>query len=289
MIQVKTTFRQSTNPAQTMNREMNGVTKLRVLQLNLNKSVSAHLKLINDSLAAHWDVVLIQKPYITYFSSIRTPNHFTSVTPTLWLTLDAPIQSTIWVNSALSTNNRKILDIHNMNDIVAIELNGTYGNLNFFSIYNAGENLNTLTVLRRSKHENWARPQGQQKHHILWGGDFNCHHLMWDGDEDTCLFTAKALEDAGELIELVAEQDMVMLLPKGIPTLKHMVMKWHSRPDNVFCTSALVQYVAKCDIMLERQLGRTDHYLIVTMIEPVQERTSEQDKKGSKPNPHCII
>ena len=132
-----------------MNDETNRITKLRILQLNLNKSVSAHLEHINDSLAVHWDIVLIQEPYITSFSSIRTPNCFISVTPTSQGALDSPVQSMIWVNSALTTNNWKILDIPDTNDMVAIELNGTYGKLQIFSIYNAGEHSDSLMVLRQ--------------------------------------------------------------------------------------------------------------------------------------------
>jgi len=93
---------------------------------------------INVSLVAHWDIILIQEPYITYFNSIRTPNHFTLVMPMSRETLDATVQSTIWVNSALSTNKWKILDIPDTNDIVAIELKGDYGWLQIYSIYNTG-------------------------------------------------------------------------------------------------------------------------------------------------------
>lgn len=112
-------------------------------------------------------------------------------------------------------------------------------------------------------------PQGQQDCHVLWGGDFNWHHPMWDKDEDMDLFTAKALKDAGELINLVADQQMCMPLPKGIPTLKHM-------PDNVFCTVGLVNHVVKCDVMPERQLGKTNHYPVVTILELTQERMTMQ-------------
>ena len=76
---------------QRMNNEINMTTKLRILQINLNKSLTAHLKLINDSLAAQWDVVLVQEPYITFFSSIRTPNQFIAVTPTSCTDIDSPI------------------------------------------------------------------------------------------------------------------------------------------------------------------------------------------------------
>ena len=95
---------------------------------------------------------------------------------------------------------------------------------------------------------------------------------MWDRGEDSWLFTKKAHEDAGELIELVVDQDMYMALPKGIPMLKHMVMKHFSRPDNVFCSNSLVNHILKCDTMLERQPGKTDHYPIVTILELAQER-----------------
>ena len=131
-----------------MNDKTNKATKLRILQINLNKSLTAHLEIINDKLSVHWDVVLVQEPYITFFRSIRTPNNFISVTPTSRPALDMTICSTIWVNSALSTNNWKILDIPDTNDMVAIELNSGYGRLTIFSINNAGENSNALTTLR---------------------------------------------------------------------------------------------------------------------------------------------
>ncbi|KAF8219201.1 hypothetical protein L208DRAFT_1553982 [Tricholoma matsutake] len=156
-----------------MNSETNEEQKLRVLQINLNKSLTAHLELINDSLAAHWDIILIQEPYITFFSSIRTPNRFTAVTPTSRQILDTPVQSTIWVNSALSSNDWKILDIPDTNDIVAIKLTGAYGRLQVYSIYNACENSHTLEALKRYMHNSGNSHQGPQDTRVLWGGDFN--------------------------------------------------------------------------------------------------------------------
>jgi Endonuclease-reverse transcriptase len=190
--------------------------------------------------------------------------------------MDSPVRSTIWVNSALSSNNWKILDIPDTNDVVAIKLNGNYGRLQIVSIYNAGEHVDSLAILRQHMQGVRNGPQGQQDYHILGGGDFNQHHPTWDKDEDMHLFTAKALKDAEELIDLVADQEMCMILPKGIPTLKHMVTKQHSRPDNVFCMVGLANHVVKCDTMLERQLGKTDHYPVVTILELMQERSSKQ-------------
>jgi len=53
-----------------------------------------------------------------------------------------------------STNKWKILDIPDTNDIVAIELKGDYGQLQIFSIYNAGEHSHSLVTLRRHMLDN---------------------------------------------------------------------------------------------------------------------------------------
>ena len=36
------------------------------------------------------------------------------------------------------------------------------------------------------------------------------------------------------------------------------------------------KHMVKCDVMPERQLGKTDHYPVVTILELMQERTSMQ-------------
>ena len=50
--------------------------------------------------------------------------------------------------------------------------------------------------------------------HMVWAGDFNRHHLLWDNDKDTHLFTQQALWNAEGIIDLIAEFDMEMTLPK---------------------------------------------------------------------------
>ena len=53
----------------------------------------------------------------------------------------------------------------------------------------------------------------------IWLGDFNRHHPMWDSAKNSRLFTRAALMEAQELISILADYDMTMALPEGIPTI----------------------------------------------------------------------
>ncbi|KAF8153889.1 hypothetical protein B0H34DRAFT_641390, partial [Crassisporium funariophilum] len=65
----------SAQPSSTPNR-------LRLLQVNLNKSEKAHHDLYNCALAKHFDIILIQEPYATPKQKyIRPPNRFLSIFP----------------------------------------------------------------------------------------------------------------------------------------------------------------------------------------------------------------
>ena len=199
-----------------------------ILQINFNKSEKAHLDILNEKVSEKYDIMLIQEPYTTTFNTIRTPTNFRPVYPTNRTQDDAQIRSVIWVNRRLNTKDWIILDIPGMNDITTIQLKGPYGKLTIFNIYNNcthSRNEGALgSYIRRQanlilRHEN---------HHMLWAGDFNRHHPLWDDDEDIHLFTRQALRDAEGLIGLLADYEMQMVLPKGVPTLKHMVTKRYS-------------------------------------------------------------
>jgi hypothetical protein len=97
-----------------------------ILQINLNKSPNAHLDLINNVHGDKWDIVLVQEPNITFFTNIRTPNNFTLVTPASRFSLPNPVRSAIWMSSHLSTNTWKIISVPDTNDIMAIQVTGTF-------------------------------------------------------------------------------------------------------------------------------------------------------------------
>jgi ribonuclease HI len=247
---------------------------IRILQINLNKSDKAHLELINSDLGRKYDIVLIQEPYTTAFNAIRTPANFRAVYPKNRFVDDAQIRSVTWVNRELNTNYWESLDIPDTNDVTAIQLKGSYGNISIFNIYNDCTHQRTETTIRKYLRDNARVIGADDNHHMIWAGDFNRHHPLWDRDEDTHLFTTRATRLAENLINLIAENDMVMALPKGIPTLQHMRTKRYSRPDNFFCTEGLQDSITTCNVVEQDRPNSTDHFPIATIIDIPQRRSN---------------
>ena len=63
-----------------------------------------------------------------------------------------------------------------------------------------------------------------------------------------------------------------MPLLKGIPTLKHMVTKRYSRPDNIFCTEGLKDLIVTCKVDPTIQPTSIDHFPMITKLLIPQER-----------------
>jgi hypothetical protein len=253
--------------------------RIRILQINLNKSPNAHLDLINSVSGKNWDVILVQEPNITFFANIRTPNQFIPVTPASRFTLQDPVRSVIWISSSISTNTWRVINIPNTNDITAVQMTGTFGCLTIFNIYNASEHNDSIIKLHSFMGSHQEQLCSGPNDFVMWNGDFNRHHPLWDNDEDERLFTDNAIVDADFLISRLAEWNMEMVLPKGIPTLKHMVTKKYSRPDNVFCTDNLTDYVIKCDTLPRLQPPKTDHFPIATTLDlPTEIVTRERSR-----------
>ena len=246
---------------------------IRIFQINLNKSEKAHLDIINERVSQKYDVMLIQEPYTTTFNAIRTPTNFRPVFPSHRLQSQDQIRSVIWVNKRIDTNDWTSLDIPGTNDITAIQMKGPYGVFSIFNIYNDCTHSRNEVALRQYVQNNTNNILASENHHMLWAGDFNRHHPLWDNDEDDHLFTQQANRFAQGLIELIATYDLSMPLPKGIPTLQHMVTKRYSRPDNVFCTTELVDLITRCKVEPAARPPSTDHFPIITNITLPQERT----------------
>jgi hypothetical protein len=246
--------------------------KIRILQINLNKSEKAHLDIINEKVSQNYDIMLIQEPYTTKFNAIRTPANFRPVIPKNREEVDVQIRSVIWVNKHLETKDWKILDVQGTKDITAIQLKGTYGKVTIFNVYNDCTHARNERALNNYLTTHRHETTTGDDTHMIWAGDFNRHHPLWDDDRDVHLFTRQALRDAEGIINMLAEFSMEMVLPKDIPTLQHMRTKKYSRPDNVFCTTALKPYITKCEVKAQSRPTSTDHFPIVTCIDLPQSR-----------------
>ena len=248
-------------------------TRLRILQINLNKSSKAHLELYNKVLKKDWDIIMVQEPHVTAMGNIRTPNGFVVVVPVDRYKDGAPATRAVtWVSSDLATSSWKILNIPGTNDIAAIQLAGNYGCLTIINIYNDCTHSRTLWTLHEYLRINREEILAREDDQLVLAGDFNRHHPMWDDDTDDRLFTPRALEDAGKLIELLADLNLKMALPKGQPTLEHMVTKKYSRPDNIWCTEDIHDLIVRCEVDPSIRPPATDHFPIATYITLPQKR-----------------
>jgi endonuclease/exonuclease/phosphatase family metal-dependent hydrolase len=250
-------------------------TRLRILQVNLNKSEKAHLELYNKISGKEWDIVLVQEPYLTFIGNVRTPNGFVVVAPADRYKDGAPTTRAVtWVSSSLAMSSWKIINVPGTNDVTVIQLAGPYGRLTIINTYNDCTHSRTLRSIREFLRTNRADINSRADDHLIWAGDFNRHHPMWDEETDDRLFTTRALEDAGRLIEMLADLNLKMALPKGQPTLEHMVTKRYSRPDNVWCTEEIFDLIIRCEVDPSLRPPGTDHFPIATYIDLPQERTT---------------
>lgn len=240
--------------------------RLRILQINLNKSPAAHAKLLNAELHAEWDLILLQEPHENYYKSMATARGFRQVYPAQKGREKGVVRSGIWVNEYISTCSWKEVVVEGTADVTAIQILTSGGRITIYNIYNSCEDNKSEKALRVHLEAN-ERELTRQDHHMIWAGDFNRHHPLWDADTDERLFTREAPDRAQPLIDMIAEWDMEMLLPKGIPTLEHFVTKKWSRPDNIFGTEGLVERIVECDTQPGLLPPKTDHLQVGTILD----------------------
>ncbi|PPR05017.1 hypothetical protein CVT24_010210 [Panaeolus cyanescens] len=228
-----------------------------------------------------WDLVLIQEPNINFYNHITTARGFRQVYPNARMRNEKVVRSGIWVNEKISTNMWRALEVEDTADITAVQLSGPHYSLTVFSIYNDCNNSDAEKALGRFMSRNSDTLLGNGGH-VLWGGDFNRHHPLWDNDEDHRLFTSQAISDAERLIQLLAEWNMEMALPKGIRTLEHMRTKNLSRPDNMFCTDHTSHRIIKCDTVPELRPTNTDHLPIGTILDMEKVEITQERRRNFK-------
>ncbi|KAF7783210.1 hypothetical protein Agabi119p4_2586 [Agaricus bisporus var. burnettii] len=234
----------------------------------MNRSEAAHLDLINRNLGKNWDVICLQEPHITKYGNIRTPKHFRQVYPvSRGQEGTGKVRSAMWINNAINTNGWEIIEIPGTNDITAAKIKTVQGNVAIFNVYNPCDSNSTQTKLNNYLCNNRQEFYGAEDRHVVWCGDFNRHHPLWDRVEDVDLFIGQNRERTERFIEILAEHDMQMALPRDIPTLCTHRTKRYTRPDNVFVSRHLEDLILNCDVDASWRPPNTDHFPIITILE----------------------
>ena len=133
------------------------------------------------------------------------------------------------------------------NNLIAIQVWGSSGHLRIYNIYNDCHHDDSLDALDAHLQTHQGQAGAALDDFMLWGGDFNRHHPLWDEERNHHLFTPATIQAAGRLLEGVADHNMVMILPKDIPTLEAKATKNWTHPDNVFCSTGAEGLVVSCD------------------------------------------
>ena len=261
-------------------------TDFKIWQQNLWKSPNAWEHMLKNLDPKTYDLACIQEPYLNPVGLANASNlrrYWDVIYPTNHHSNPERSQSILLVNKNLSKNNWHIVLLDTPN-ITAIELNGDFGKVRIYNIYNACDHARTLQFLERhmraeeelsrSRHRNIA--QGDQQVaavNMIWLGDFNRHHPMWEMTHNNHLFTAANLNAADVLINLLATYNLTQVLPQGIATLEASNTKNHTRPDNVFCSDELVQSFTQCSVEYHLRPVITDHFPIISVLDLQPQRT----------------
>jgi Endonuclease-reverse transcriptase len=240
--------------------------RLRIYQQNLNKSDKAQYDLLNSPIHKEWDLLLLQEPYIDTLGNTKANHYWRVIYPTSHLDDGSAKRSIILVNAGLDTDTWSQVSFTGSNDVTVIRIGHPQGRLTIFNIYNDcghSETLRTLDHYITKERHNIIQHETDA---MIWCGDFNRHHAMWDEERNQHLFTAPATREAEELISLIADYNMVMTLPKRLPTLQSMSTKNWTRVDNVFCTDNIAETVITCDTRPSMRGPGTDHVPILTIL-----------------------
>src|SRR6266481_4386627 len=241
--------------------------RLRLWQQNLNQSDKAHFDLINSLVHNDWDLLLLQEPYIDMFGNTKVNSKWHTIYPSSHLTDNATNRSVILVNVALDSNSWAQLPFEGSNNVTVLQFSLPPGCLTIFNIYNDCTHSDTLSKLHQYLDQHSADLLASEVDHMIWCSNFNRHHPLWDEEHNKHLFMASASVAVQLLLSLLEEHNMIMLLPKGIPTLQLMATGNWTRVDNVFATANMEGLVVICDTAPGQRGPSTDHVPVLTTLE----------------------
>ena len=157
-------------------------------------------------------------------------------------------------------------------DITAARFKGDNGFLSVFNIYNEITNNDTLTCLDSFLMCNAQLVRPSPMDSVMWLGDFNRHHPLWEDKANERLFEPE--DFISPLIELLYRNEMLLALPKGIPTYQSAAGSW-TRPDNVWRCNTPDDPILRCDVVPAIRPPLADHMPIITIVNMPCPRAAE--------------
>ena len=243
------------------------LSKIRIWQQNLNKSLDAQSYLINTAMDDKFDIIALQEPYMDWNKLTRAHSSWVVLYPCGHHDMRERARSVMLVSAKISTKAWYQVP-HGCPDMTVISLKTADGaRIHLFNLYIDCDHDRTIHAAARLAKKLRQQFEGQCPQHFIWLGDFNRHHPAWDDPRNGHLFTPRQLERAQVLMDYCSELGMEMALPPSIPTLRAARTKNLTRPDNVFCSEALLYRVEKCTVDMVRQGPKADHFPIITHLE----------------------
>jgi len=240
---------------------------LRIWQENLNKSpTTQHCILSGPFTAKEWDIIAIQEPAIDDLGNTKATPDWNVIYPTHRYTHQDRPRAVTLIHKRINTNNWRQIPFPS-SDMVVVQFTGPFGHATIFNIYDDSKSRSAIPLLTSFLSREICTICPAPHNHMLWLGDFNAHHFLWEEEHNTHLCnTAEAQETSQKLIDLIANYDMQMALPKDRPTLQSTSTSNWTRPDNIFCTAHTIEAIILCDTRLQRRPPCTDHVPILTTI-----------------------
>ena len=243
---------------------------IRIWQQNTRKSLTAQLATLH-SVRDEYDIICIQEPHMDFQAMSRATSVWTAVYPSSFKhdKDGPPARALTLVRTRISTNNWTQTPIDSL-DVVAICLTSARGTLHVYNIYNNCTHSDTIYTLSRHlqarSRRNRQRTGEDAEGGDIWLGDFNRHNPWWEDAKNSRLFTQRNLDDAQVLIDLLAEFNMDMALPPFTPTITNSRGS-QTRPDNVFITRDIANWVTMCEVRPDDTPPMADHFPIVTQVD----------------------
>src|SRR6202011_3471472 len=202
---------------------------------------------------------------IQYWHIIYPANYYEEGRSRIWLLL--------LINTNINTDSYMVLPIPH-SDITGVRFTSANGSLTVINVYNEITNNDTTDCLDSFLTANLRMARPTDLDHMLWLGDFNRHHLMWEDDTNSHLFEPENY--ISPLLDLLYRHNMLLTLPKGIPTFQTSVGCW-TRPDNVWRSNTNFDPIQRCNILPNIHPPLADHMPIITVIDlPIPRSSAPQ-------------